>query len=148
MLPKEMEMIERNTPESRIVEAVRRGVRCLIVRGAAGTGKTTLVRNLIPALRESGFSPSLLAPTGRAALMLKKRTGHSASTIHSAIYNINDEPLVNDQGEALKWIFPLRVEDDIENTVFVVDEASMIGLAKHESDRELLQFGSGSLLVC
>ena len=135
-----------NDPVNRIIDAICRGVRCLIVRGAAGTGKTTLVRNLIPALRAHGFSPSLLAPTGRAALMLRNRTGHGASTIHSAIYNVHDEPQVNDDGEALKWIFPLRVEDDVEDTVFVVDEASMIGFAKHENDRELLQFGSGSLL--
>lgn len=129
-----------------VVRALECGNRVFVIRGAAGTGKTTLVKLLVPMLRRRGFNPSLLAPTGRAALVLSKRTGFAASTIHSGIFNIVDEPIKDESGSALKWIFPLKKDKDIENVAFVVDESSMVGLAKHDNDRELFQFGSGSLL--
>ena len=129
-----------------LIQALDCGNRVFVIRGAAGTGKTTLVKLLIPMLRRRGFDPSLLAPTGRAALVLSKRTGFATSTIHSGIFNIVDEPIKDESGSALKWIFPLKKDKDIENVAFVVDESSMVGLAMHDNDRELFQFGSGSLL--
>lgn len=135
-----MEAVEK------IYEEMRRGSRVLIVRGAAGTGKTTLVKALCPRLEALGKHVALMAPTGRAALVLGKRTDRPASTIHSGIFNIHDRPVEDRSGNALKWIFPLKREPEVENTVFIVDEASMVGLDRHDNDRELLQFGSGSLL--
>ena len=135
-----------NVVLDRIVKALNSGTRVFIIRGAAGTGKTTLVRSLIPFLIANGFDIRLMAPTGRAALILHNRTGYDASTIHSCIFNITDEPKKDEAGDALKWIFPLKADRDDENQAFIVDEASMVGNAKHESDRELFQFGSGSLL--
>lgn len=130
----------------KIVERLSSGTRVFIIRGAAGTGKTTLVRGLCPCLRQRGLEVALMAPTGRAALILGKRTGFGASTIHSGIFSIGDGPVEDRNGNALKWIFPLKHGIDVENTAFIVDEASMVGLNRHENDRELLQFGSGSLL--
>ena len=130
-----------------IGKALNGGTRVFIIRGAAGTGKTTLIQSLISLLKERGFDIRLMAPTGRAALVLHNRTGYDASTIHSCIFNIKDEPIKDDRGDALKWIFPLKADRDDENQAFIVDEASMVGIAKHESDRELFQFGSGSLLT-
>ena len=129
-----------------IVCALDSGCRCFIIRGAAGTGKTTLVKSLFPLLKERGFGIRLMAPTGRAAMILHQRTGIDASTIHSCIFNITDEPLKNEEGDALKWIFPLKEDFDEESEAFIIDEASMVGLAKHDNDRELFQFGTGSLL--
>ena len=131
-----------------IIAEIQHGRRCFIIKGAAGTGKTTLIRSLVPALRAQGFHPALMAPTGRAAMVLGKRTGCESRTIHSHIYNCTDEPIKNEEGNALKFIFPLKhgYGHDVEDTAFIVDEASMVGLSKHDNDRELFQYGSGSLL--
>lgn len=131
-----------------ILDEIQHGRRCFIIKGAAGTGKTTIIRSLIPALRAQGLQPALMAPTGRAAMILGKRTGCESRTIHSHIYNCTDEPIKNEDGDALKFIFPLKhgYGHDVEDTAFIVDEASMVGLSKHDNDRELFQFGSGSLL--
>ena len=136
-----------NTVQNIIAE-IQRGRRCFIIKGAAGTGKTTLVRSLIPVLRAQGFQLALMAPTGRAAMVLGKRTGSESRTIHSHIYNCADDPIKNEEGDALKFIFPLKhgYGHDVEDTAFVVDESSMVGLSEHNNDRELFQFGSGSLL--
>ncbi len=134
------------TPIDQIVMALNSGARCFIIRGAAGTGKTTLLKFLVPVLRERGLVPKLMTPTGRAAMVLRTRTGYETSTIHSGIFNITNEPLRDERDDALKWIFPLKDDKDIENTAFLIDEASMVGLTKHDNDRELFQFGSGSLL--
>ncbi|MBP5543398.1 MAG: AAA family ATPase [Kiritimatiellae bacterium] len=133
-------------PLDTILHALDAGTRCFIIRGAAGTGKTTLIRSLVPVLQERGLFPMLMAPTGRAAMVLHKRTGFDTSTIHSGIFNIVNEPIRDEQDDALKWIFPLKDDKDVENTAFIIDEASMVGLSKHDNDRELFQFGSGSLL--
>lgn len=137
---------DRGAEIREIVHALYCGHRVFIIRGAAGTGKTTLVKHLIKILRGKGVTPCLFAPTGRAALVLSKRTGCPASTVHSGIFNIVDEPVKDESGSALKWIFPLKKGQDIENVAFIIDESSMVGIAKHDNDQELFQFGSGSLL--
>ncbi len=141
---------EKRMPNNvqRIITEIQQGRRCFIIKGAAGTGKTTLIRSLVPVLRAQGFQSVLMAPTGRAAMVLGERTGCDCRTIHSHIYDCNDEPIKNENGDALKFVFPLKhgYGHDIEDTVFIVDEASMVGLSRHDNDRELFQFGSGSLL--
>ena len=54
-----------------------------ILKGYAGTGKTTLLQQLAQYLDESEINFSLLAPTGRAAAVLSAKTGFSAKTLHS-----------------------------------------------------------------
>jgi hypothetical protein len=131
-------------PVEQIKAAIEDGVRAFIIRGAAGTGKTTLVRRLLPLLDGLRFSVELIAPTGRAAKMLQMRTGRPASTIHSRIYQIGDSPLAeNGENGELRWVFPLK-RDRPAKTAFIVDESSMVGEAKHVDG--ILQFGSGSLL--
>jgi exodeoxyribonuclease V len=94
--------------------------RCgLLVKGYAGTGKTTSVRAMVSALTEAGFGVMLLAPTGRAAKVLSSYTGMPAYTIHKQIY-------VRRSDRTGRTWFELR-ECDLKNTVFFVDEASMIG---------------------
>lgn len=116
-------------------------VTCLIVRGGAGTGKTTLLRAMYAAAEESGARVSLVAPTGRAARVIERRTGLAARTIHSQIYSYVDTVIDNDDVQVL---FDVRAAADDAPDVLIVDEASMVG-AKRGADSHLL-FGSGALL--
>ena len=101
-----------------------------ILRGYAGTGKTTLVKALVRALPAIGMRYVLMAPTGRAAKVLSSYTGQNASTIHRKIYQAMTFP----DGS----IRIARGENKYKNTLFIVDEASMIGEQK--------EFGGSSLL--
>ena len=101
-----------------------------ILRGYAGTGKTTLVKALVKTLPMIGMKYVLMAPTGRAAKVLSSYTGQSASTIHRRIYQAMPMP----DGS----IRIARGENKSKNTLFIVDEASMIGEQK--------EFGGSSLL--
>ena len=101
-----------------------------ILRGYAGTGKTSLVKTLVKTLPKIGMSYVLLAPTGRAAKVLNSYTGQNASTIHRRIYQATTTP----DGS----IRIARGENRSVDTLFIVDEASMIG--------EQREFGGKSLL--
>lgn len=101
-----------------------------ILRGYAGTGKTSLVKTLVRTLPAIGMKYVLMAPTGRAAKVLSNYTGQSASTIHRRIYQAKAQP----DGS----IRMTRAENKSTNTLFIVDEASMIG--------EQREFGRKSLL--
>lgn len=131
------------TEVEQIAAELANGRRCVILRGAAGTGKTTSVRRLLPEICAMGCNPVLLAPTGRAAKVLQSRTGYGASTIHSAIYVSPEEPEWDDGLETYRWKFNLK-NDVPSDSVIVVDEASMVGL-KVKADENLV-FWSGSLL--
>lgn len=85
--------------------------------GYAGTGKTTLVSALVKALHAAGVASVLLAPTGRAAKVFASYSGFPAYTIHRKIYRPPS------QGRPFS-----AVMDNVHSrTVFIVDEASMIG---------------------
>ena len=89
-----------------------------LLRGYAGTGKTTLVSTLVKTLPQIGMRYQLLAPTGRAAKVMSSYTGKPASTLHRKLYRF--QAVAN--GE-------LRMTRDVnkhKNTVFIVDECSMI----------------------
>ena len=101
-----------------------------ILRGYAGTGKTSLVKTLVRTLPTIGMKYVLLAPTGRAAKVLSNYTKQSASTIHRRIYQVISFP---DGSMRIS-----RGENKNKNTLFIVDEASMIG--------EQREFGGKSLL--
>ncbi len=61
-----------------------------ILKGYAGTGKTTLIRPILDVAKSTGKTCQLMAPTGRAAKVLFDKTGYEASTIHKAIYELSD----------------------------------------------------------
>ncbi|MEE2700390.1 MAG: AAA family ATPase [Bacteroidota bacterium] len=103
-----------------------------ILKGYAGTGKTTLVATLVKSLPILGKRSVLMAPTGRAAKVLAKYSKKSASTIHKKIYWIR----TNKNGNT----FISLKENTHSNTIFIVDEASMI---PENSDKG---FGNRSLL--
>lgn len=90
-----------------------------ILKGYAGTGKTTLISIYVKELKAARRKCILMAPTGRAAKVLSHYTGYKAHTIHRVIYSIQ----TNSSNETKVYLNSNKAE----NTVFVVDEASMIG---------------------
>lgn len=118
-----------------------------LLTGAAGTGKTTLVKQIVESLTAAGIPCVLLAPTGRAAKVLRERTGHDAQTIHRHIYETDALPERTDahgNNNTFKWVFKLKVNPDGARTVYIVDEASMVSDTFSEEER--FRFGSGHLL--
>ncbi len=118
-----------------------------ILKGAAGSGKTTLVKELIALLDEESKAFQVLAPTGRAAKVLREKTGFG-STIHRGIYNFDrlESKEINDKDESKKsyhYYFPLRPQT--ESKIVIVDEASMVSDVK--TQHELYSFGTGQLLT-
>lgn len=100
-----------------------------VLRGAAGTGKTTILKNLTAHLQGLSVSYRLATPTARAAKILSAKTEESASTIHSMIYrpeSVKDEPRV---------ILNLRSMEEEAYTVFIIDEASMVSDVLNSNDR-------------
>lgn len=69
-----------------ILAAVHSGEREIVLSGPAGSGKTTLMRQVLADLRELRRETALLAPTGKAAARLRDTTGAQTSTIHRALY--------------------------------------------------------------
>jgi len=98
--------------------------RLFVIKGYAGTGKTTVLSSLVKALSKLKYEFVLLAPTGRAAKVLAGYSGYKAYTIHKKIY----------------WLAPaadgqvnLRLQINKHcNTLFIVDEASMLATKPSE----------------
>ena len=89
-----------------------------LLQGYAGTGKTSLVTTLVKTLPKIGMKYQLMAPTGRAAKVLSGYTGKTASTIHKKIYRF--------RSFADGSFKMTRAENKAKNTLFIVDECSMI----------------------
>ena len=90
-----------------------------VLRGSAGTGKTSLMQAVVQYLKTIGVNYVLLAPTGKAVKVLSKRVADFASTVHSQIY-IPEEL----KDEKIKFNF--RSNESEVRTIFIVDEASML----------------------
>jgi exodeoxyribonuclease-5 len=101
----------------------------LIIRGSAGTGKSTLVKAITDYLTYKEHKFVLAAPTGKAAKVIQKKTGFAARTIHSLIYT--PEPLKH--GCGVKMV--RKPNQSKDKTIFIIDEASMISdvLASNEN---------------
>jgi ATP-dependent exoDNAse (exonuclease V) alpha subunit len=149
-----------NEQQSKVLLDLKRFTRAtdlqfFILRGYAGTGKTTLVSHFIQWLAETQLTFELLATTGRAAKILKDKTGNRTTTIHSAIYSFSDIEGEIDQVKQvadsglfgqLSLIFGTREPLDTEKQpILIIDEASMLS---NEPDTHLsyMRFGSGKLL--
>lgn len=105
--------------------------KAFILRGYAGTGKTSIMAALVGALKQLQQRVILLAPTGRAAKVLSRYAHMTAYTIHKYIYR---------QKQLGEQTFTLN--DNLhKHTLFIVDEASMISGVRESSN-----FGSGMLL--
>ena len=105
-----------------------------LLKGYAGTGKSTLIGHLVQHLQKFSFKSVLIAPTGRAAKVISNYSNRSAFTIHKQIYYSKSE-----KGSGVRFVLKAN---KYKNTLFIVDEASMIG-----DDRQNSKFfENGSLL--
>ena len=105
-----------------------------ILRGYAGTGKTSLIGALVHTLDSLQQKSVLLAPTGRAAKVFSQYAGHAALTIHKKIYR--QKIFSNETGN-------FSLSDNLhQHTLFIVDEASMIS----NNGLSGAVFGTGRLL--
>lgn len=105
--------------------------KCFLLKGYAGTGKTSVVSALVRALEGLQQPCILLAPTGRAAKVLARYSGKAAFTIHKYIYR---------QQQLGVEAFSLA-DNRHKQTLFIVDEASMLSATRDNG-----VFGSGSLM--
>ncbi|MCF0175272.1 MAG: AAA family ATPase [Bacteroidales bacterium] len=126
---------QRRTLES-IADFVTSDETMMVVNGYAGTGKTTALSAVINTLAENRINCVLLAPTGRSAKVLSSYTGRKAYTIHKCIYK---QKAISDDGTGEFSLGPNKNKD----TLFIVDEASLIGIDQGE---RILAFGTGNLL--
>lgn len=105
--------------------------KVFLLKGYAGTGKTSVVSALVRALNKLKQKSVLLAPTGRAAKVISGYSGFPAYTIHKKIYR-----------QKALGEFSFQLADNLDtHTIFIVDEASMISNSGGDSS-----FGSGRLL--
>ena len=107
----------------------------MVLRGSAGTGKTTLAAAMVSTLHRLGQKLTLMAPTGRAAKVFSLHSNLPAYTIHRRIYREKNYT-------GIDGIFNLN-DNRYHRMLFVVDEASMIGSRPTAGD---ITFGTASLL--
>lgn len=128
-------------PTADQIEAIRRfsafvvqssSSSIFLLKGYAGTGKTTLISSWLKPLLKQGYKVVLMAPTGRAAKVMSTYAKAKANTIHKRIYFAQQ----NKQGGIQ---FTLQ-KNKFRKAVFIVDEASMIG--DEQSSAQLFQNGS------
>ena len=103
-----------------------------VLKGYAGTGKTTLVSALVRTFRRLQKKTVLLAPTGRAAKVFAAYSGSKAFTLHKHLYNL----VQNEEGTHIS-----RKRNKNHHTLFIVDEVSMIPIGangENWGDRDLL----------
>lgn len=134
--------------------------KIFILKGYAGTGKTTLMRKLVEEMNSRHEPYSLLASTGRAAKILANATGYETHTVHSEIYKFTDlnqdlETVANsreindvDSTGQLYLNFELTTKSHIgiaKPHYYIIDEASMVSDAVDKNATQAI-FGSGQLL--
>ena len=110
----------------------------LVVNGYAGTGKTTVLAAVVSTFTALKTPCILMAPTGRSAKVLSGYTGRPASTVHKQIYRQKSH---GSDGFGQFSLAPNKAK----NTLFIVDEVSLIGIEAGER-QSTAAFGSGNLL--
>ncbi len=121
---------------------------CFLLKGFAGTGKTFMMKGLTDYLSSNNRTFKIAAPTGRAAKVISQKTKKKAYTLHKTIYSGKDLKEFKtkdvDGTETYKFYYELKNNEDPVNTIYIVDESSMI--SNVYSEGEFFRFGSGFLL--
>jgi len=121
---KEAGLIFSEAQKQAIKDTIKNGVS--VITGGPGTGKTTIINGITGALKQSGLSTAIAAPTGRAAKRITEATDYPASTIHRLLeYSYSeDEDIMR---------FGRNSENPLEYDAVIVDEASMIDILLMEA---------------
>jgi tRNA A37 threonylcarbamoyladenosine biosynthesis protein TsaE len=116
-----------------------------LLKGYAGTGKTFITKGLTEYLKTIRRNYKLAAPTGKAAKVIQQKTKSKANTIHRSIYSFKEikEHQV-EETDSNQFYYELNVNRDSLDTVYIIDEVSMI--SDKYQEEESLRFGSGFLL--
>ncbi len=122
--------------------------RVFILQGYAGSGKTTLLKGFVEYLESLKKKYQLMAPTGRAAKVIREKTNKEATTIHRGIYNFERLDTIEAENELVEeqsyhYVFPINQISEDQN-ILIIDESSMA--SSKESKHELFTFGTGFLL--
>lgn len=139
---------DQETARTAIHRALRNGQRFVTLAGAAGTGKTTLLKVLLDDLSNQQRAVSLMAPTAKAALRMREVTGRPSATLHSQLYarvmedaadEGSDESAIQEALRAvtnpresrrkLRFLEPQSLVGPGE--LAIIDEASMVGKMIH-----------------
>lgn len=149
--------IKLNEDQKEAFKVIRKfldsGADTLVLKGYAGTGKTFLLQIIGKWLNKKGRHFALLASTGRAATVLRGKTGLETRTLHSELYHFKkvdgdddeipeDAPL--DRYGQMTLQFDLRPPDQA-NILYIVDEASMLA-SINTDDRSIISFGETNLM--
>ncbi|WPC04710.1 AAA family ATPase [Pseudomonas benzenivorans] len=120
-----------------------------LLKGYAGTGKTFITKGLTEYFRAIGRNYVLAAPTGKASKVIASKTQSQAYTLHKTIYSFDDIAEYRDEDtdgtETFKFYAQLAVNCLSADTVYIVDEASMVPDIYQEA--EFFRFGTGYLLA-
>lgn len=142
--------MELTTQQHKVFEQIKAFLNSdasvFILRGYAGTGKTTMVKVIADYIKQSR-QLVMMAPTGRAARVLAMKTGHEAVTIHKAIYaraHVEHKKVKDVADSEFKFVFPINQSENGGNIVAIVDEASM--LCSRKIEHELFMFGTDNLM--
>ncbi len=132
---------------SRLLEFVESDKKVFIIRGYAGTGKTSIMHGLVKYFGEKRRPFVLMASTGRAAKVMAEKARFSAGTVHGTIYALHIAELLrknqpDDPGFRIS--FKLKMPNLNPNVLYFVDESSM--LSNHLQGGGNIAFGTGRLL--
>lgn len=160
-LKKDVPKIDLSTEQIAAFDAIKsflspdNSASVFILKGYAGTGKTTLVSFIAEFCKKEKIRINLMATTGRAASVLRKKVGLNATTIHSLIYRFNGvkekdgqswESEVGKTGQ-IYLNFEVSQDPDINwDGVFIIDEASMLS-GTTNAKQDGIKFGTGNTLI-
>ncbi len=106
-----------------------------VATGSAGTGKSSIMKAVVEYLDANNINTEIAAPTGRAARIMTMKTKDIATTLHSLLFSINEKkesPIIE---------FSVKQNNFDEYTIFIIDEASMVGNTVNKKN-------SNELLIC
>ena len=91
-----------------------------MLKGYAGSGKTSILKGLAEYLSATEKDFNLMAPTGRAAKVIREKTGQEAFTIHKTIYSYEEMDEV-EEGDSFFYYYKIRNNTEVGGKIFMID---------------------------